>query len=158
MVTITLGLVLTMMAQLEETAPKNKAAQNVAAAIVRAVDMDNPIFGSPVMDASVLVEMGFRESSWLPMQVGDHHRALCEYQLQNAPIDVLWDLDLCTRIAYQRLRQSAIACPDAPIAPYAGGSCRNRTARRISAARMREADRIGLVALPDEDFYTEMLP
>lgn len=154
MVMITVGMVLSMMAALDANAPKRASAQNVAAAIVSVVDLERPIFGSGLMDAGVLVEMGYRESRWMPALTGDHHRSLCEYQLQNAPIRVMWDINLCTKIAYERLRASARDCTDAPLAIYAGGSCRNRTARRISDARMAEAARIEVAAAEtneDED-------
>ena len=150
MVTITIALVLTMMRALEPSADRMPAARNVAGAIVRVVDAEHPIFGSALRDAAVLVEMGYRESRWMPMQIGDGFRSLCEYQLQQAPIQVLWDLDLCTKLAYGRIRHSAETCLDSPLAVYAGGSCENKTAMRVSRARLVEALRLEQVVWPDD--------
>ena len=81
------------------------------------------------------VGVAFRESSNRLGVVGDQGRALCTFQLHNAPRAVLTDAGRCTRIALRRLRHSMAACPSAPLAEYAGAPCASKVAGRISRDR-----------------------
>jgi hypothetical protein len=67
--------------------------------------------------------------------VGDHGKAFGVYQLHGVPSEIGINTRLSTPIALERLRQSAKACPSAPMAPYIGG-CSMPAARRASAYRM----------------------
>jgi hypothetical protein len=86
-------------------------------------------------EATWMVAIGYRESSYQQSAVGDFGRSRCVYQLQGAPAAVLWDLGLCTRIALHSLRGSMRLCPAQPLAAYAGVRCGSKTAVRISRDR-----------------------
>jgi len=89
------------------------------------------------LEAAVMVETAWQEGRLIPNAIGDHGRARCVYQLWGAPLSVLTDLRDCVERAHDRLVASAEACPDAPLAVYASGSCGR--ARKLSARRMRAA-------------------
>lgn len=91
--------------------------------------------GATWEEATWLAAVGYREGSYRLGVVGDQGRARCVYQLHNAPVAVLTDARLCTRIALERFRYSARACPSAPLAAYAGARCGSQVAGRISRDR-----------------------
>jgi hypothetical protein len=140
-----------MAATLSPSAPRTFDASPIMAEIAKVVgeDTHSPAFGSKLEDAAAMLETAWEESRFKRDAVGDHGRALCAYQLQRAPRAVLNSLWLCTSIAYARMRQSVAVCHDAPWAPYVGGSCTNRTARKVSARRSQEMARV-LTALGEE--------
>lgn len=99
------------------------------------------VFATKEQDAAVMLVQAWEESRFTLAAIGDHGRALCAYQLQNAPKSVLTSPWLCTKLAYDRLRLSVAACPKEPLAPYIGG-CDNRTAQAASRYRIAEAVRV----------------
>ncbi len=92
-------------------------------------------------EATMLVGIAFREGSNRLRIIGDQGRARCTYQVHHAPVGVLTDAGLCTRLALHHLRASARLCPSAPLAAYAGAPCSSAVAGRISRDRRRVADR-----------------
>lgn len=110
---------------------------------------DVPVLARALVDSGAtqdeiewLSAMAFREGSFRLNVVGDGGRARCVYQLHHAPVAVLTDADLCTKIALQRFRDSRKLCPQAPLASYAGAKCGSALADRISRDRRRVADRM----------------
>jgi hypothetical protein len=93
-------------------------------------------------EAAVLVDTAWRESAFRASVVSRDGRDLCAYQLRDAPRIVLSDLVECTERAIAKLRSSAEACPEAPLAAYATGTCSDPRGRRLSGWRMREVARI----------------
>lgn len=92
-------------------------------------------------EAVWLVGIGYRESAYQLRAVGDQGRARCAYQLHRAPLAVLTDAGLCTRLALHALRASVRLCPTTPLAAYAGAPCGSDLADRISRDRARVARR-----------------
>jgi hypothetical protein len=122
-------------------------AEPVAGAIAEAVTAENsPIFASLEIDEAVLLVIAREESRFRRDAVGDGGKSLGVFELKGTSRHDAFDLRAAARIAYARLRESAAACPDAPLAVYASGSCTNRTGRRISAQRMAEARKVVDVA------------
>lgn len=107
--------------------PGGRDVEAIARAIVDA--------GATWTEATWLAAVGYREGSYQLGIVGDQGRALCTFQLHNAPREVLTDAGRCARIALRRLRHSMTACPSAPLAEYAGAPCASRVAGRISRDR-----------------------
>lgn len=93
-------------------------------------------------EATWLVAIGFRESSYRLNAVGDYGRSRCAYQLQGAPAGVLTDVGACTRIALHSLRASTRLCPAQPLAAYAGAPCGSKIAGRITRDRDRLRRRV----------------
>lgn len=126
------------------TAPHTFDANLVMAEIAHVVGESKrpPVFATKLQDAAAMLETAWEESNFKKNAVGDHGRALCAYQLQNAPRAVLTSLWLCTSMAYSRMRVSYAKCHDAPWAPYLGGTCTNRTARKVSRHRLSETVRV----------------
>lgn len=92
------------------------------------------------LEAARLVATAWHEARLIPDKVGDHGKALCVFQLQHAPRQVLRDLRLCTELAAARLRASVAANPAHPFAVYLSGDparawhksdYRERVARRL---------------------------
>lgn len=132
-----------MAAALSPMAPHTYDAGPVMAEIAHVVgDAKAPVFATKEQDAAALLITAWEESNFKKNAVGDHGRALCAYQLQRAPRAVLNSLWLCTSVAYARMRRSYAACHDAPWAPYVGGTCTNRTARKVSHYRLAETVRV----------------
>lgn len=88
-------------------------------------------------EALWLVAIGQRESGYRLNAVGDQGAARCAYQLHRAPVAVLTDAALCTRLALHALRASVRLCPSMPLAAYAGARCGSDTAARITRDRDR---------------------
>jgi hypothetical protein len=109
----------------------------------RAIALEISKVARTPIEAAVLVVMAWEESRLIPNAIGDHGRARCAFQLQHASVDVLTDLRKCVEVAHDRLVASAEACPDAPLAVYASGSC--GLARKLSARRMALAERLLLL-------------
>lgn len=151
---ITLQMVLALEQAIDPKLASTKPAQNVAAAIVAAVDPEHPIFGDAIEDAAVLAEVAYEESHWQPKKTrigsNDNGLARCEYQLHSAPLRVEWDLDACTALAYQRIRASAQTCPAAPLSWYVSGGCANKAGLRISRQRMATAKRVAALVRSDD--------
>lgn len=110
---------------------------------------DVPVLARALVDSGAnqdeiewLSAMAFREGSFRLGVIGDNGKALCVYQLHRAPIAVLTDADLCTKIALKRFRDSRKLCPAQPLAAYAGARCGSELADRISKDRRRVADRM----------------
>lgn len=122
-----------------------------------------PIFDGPdavKRSAGLLTLVAWYEGSYRPAIVGDHalpggRRSYCAMQIQLAPgqrtaegwtaDDLQRDPVRCVTVAARMLRASRLACPDHPLAVYAGGprGCADGTAAaRISDYRMR---RLGML-------------
>lgn len=94
-------------------------------------------------EAAIRVQMAWDESRLIPDAVGDSGKSFCAFQLQRNKLSVaehretLTDIRKCVEVADRRLRDSAAACPGAPLSSYAAGSCQavKLSARRIAAAR-----------------------
>lgn len=120
----------------------------LADAITSVVDDREPLFRGDtdkLRTASYLIAVAWRESNFQLDAIGDHGKARCAFQLWAAPKEVLTDPTLCTSIAFDRLAESMRICgPKNPIGIYASGrkGCRSEKAKRISADRLRLADRI----------------
>ena len=56
--------------------------------------------------------------------------------------DLVEDPEKCATVGYRMLRESARACPAAPLAVFARGNCDSAEGRRISADRMALAKRL----------------
>jgi len=93
-------------------------------------------------EAAILVELAWRESAFTANAISKDGRDLCAYQLRDAPRSVLKDLSQCTDLAIVRLRTSVKACPSAPLAIYASGSCRSPIGREFNRWRSREIAKI----------------
>ena len=106
----------------------------------RAVALEIAYAAESVEEAATLAVMAWDESRMRPDAIGDQGRSLCAYQLQRVSWGVLGDLRFCTRIAVERLRESARQCPSAPLAVYASGNCGH--ARELSARRMAKVWKI----------------
>lgn len=106
----------------------------------RAVALEIAREAEDLKEAATLAVMAWEEGRLRPDAVGDQGRSRCVYQLQRTTWSVLRDLRECTHIALERLRASAAACPDAPLAAYASGNCGH--ARVLSARRMAKVWRI----------------
>ncbi len=119
----------------------------LADAIAQVVDESAPLFKgdeSKQRTAAFLVSVAFRESSFRLNAIGDGGRARCAFQLWAAPAAVLDDAVMCTRIAMQRLRESARICGAGNVLGlYAAGpaGCSSEKARRISRDRLALAGR-----------------
>lgn len=147
-----------MAAALAPSAPHTYQAPVVLAEIASVVGQaKHPIFATKEQDAAVMLVQAWSESNFMLTAVGDHGRALCAYQLQNAPHAVLTSPWLCTKLAYDRLRLSVAACPQDPLAPYIGG-CTNRTARARSRQRLAEALRVLSVVETSKRLLTLLPP
>lgn len=120
----------------------------LADAITSVVESHEPLFKGDTdktRTASYLIAVAWRESAFRVDAIGDHGRARCAFQLWAAPKAVLSDPLLCTSIAFDRLAESMRICgPSNPLGIYAVGpkGCRSRTAKRISADRMRLAEEL----------------
>jgi|SRR5579862_8406255 len=136
---------LLMLAAIHSSAPSTNAAFDVAIAANAVVDADQPAFGSPEMDVAVLLVTAWEESRFKLDTVADGGDSLGVWQLQRTSRAVAFDLAQSTPIAYARLRESAKACPDAPLAPYIGGCYRSK-ARARSRHRMHMAERVAAAA------------
>ena len=116
-------------------------AKVVAQAIAYVAEHDEPMPGfTREHTAALLSVMAWHESRFRMGVVGDHGRAFCAMQIHGGE----WlarDPIGCVRTALKMLKISAAACPEAPIAAYAGG-CNYPSARRISKHRLAEADKI----------------
>jgi hypothetical protein len=123
-----LTTILIMMAAIAPGADNVNDARAIAAEIAR-VAADRH-------EAAVMVVVAWRESAFRASAVGDGGLARCAFQLHGAPRSVLTDLRQCTELAAERLRASAAACPSAPLAAFASGTCER--GRKISAWRMQE--------------------
>jgi hypothetical protein len=136
-----LPFVLALVAALHPQAPRLTDARAVSRAIAQVVASEEPL---PNMTrertAALLVVMAWHESRFQMHAVGDHGKSFCALQVQNQP----WLADnplACVRAGMTHLRASMMACPEAPLASYAGG-CAFPSARAISASRMREAEKL----------------
>lgn len=120
----------------------------LAMSIAGVVESEEPLFrddADKLRTTSFLVAVAFRESSFRLDAVGDGGRALCAFQLWAAPRAVLSDAVLCTRIAFERLRESIRACgPSNLLGIYAAGphGCSMPVAKRISRDRQAIAARL----------------
>lgn len=125
-----------------------------ATAIARVVLEQRPLFAydeTRIKTAAYLVSVAFRESSLRPGAIGDQGRARCLFQLWAAPVEVLSDAELCTRIALERLRESAHACgAENMLGVYAAGpaGCSSAKAKRISRDRRALAERLARSVAP----------
>lgn len=119
-----------------------------ATAITRVLLEERPLFANDedrLRTAALVVAIAFRESSFRNDAVGDHGRARCLFQLWNAPIEVLTDVELCTRIGLARMRESIAACGMSnALGIYAAGpnGCSSNAAKRISTDRLWLAKRL----------------
>jgi hypothetical protein len=136
-----LPFVLALVTALHPQASRVGDAGAVSRAIAQVVSSEDPL---PNMTrertAALLVVMAWHESRFQMRVVGDHGRAFCAMQIHDAP----WLANspvACIRAAMKHLRASMIACPDAPLAAYAGG-CPYPSARAISTSRLREAEKL----------------
>jgi hypothetical protein len=132
-----LTTVLIMMAAIAPDAENTHDARAIADEIAR-VSVDTH-------EAAIMVVVAWRESAFRAGAVGDGGLARCAYQLHNAPRSVLTDLRECTELAAERIRASEVACPSAPLAAFASGTCER--GRKLSAWRMQEVAHIEKVAL-----------
>ena len=136
-----LPLVLAMLTALHPQAPHVGDAKTVADAIAYVASHDDPIPGlSRESTAAVMVVTAWGESRFRMRSVGDQGRAFCAMQVHGESWLTLNPIG-CMRSALHLMRLSALSCKDAPLAPYAGG-CNSRSARWISAHRLKEAERI----------------
>ena len=111
-------------------------SQAVVDAIASEATAD-PVAGDQMHTAALLLVIAFRESSYRVNVQGDggHSCGLYQTPCPRTPHDAPGQ----TRLALAILRQSFTACPDAPLAPYASGSCSSSAGRRISAQRIAQA-------------------
>lgn len=120
----------------------NRDHTELAGAIARVVESEAPLFkddASKVKTAAFVVVVAYRESSFRLDAIGDGGRARCAMQLWSAPKEVLTDADMCVRIGFDRLRESARICGASNVlGVYASGpnGCSSEAARRISRDRM----------------------
>jgi hypothetical protein len=150
-----LAFVLLLMAAVAPGGAHTGNANVVASAIAYVVDRDPlPSGWDKHQSAAVLVEMAYRESRF---RVGATGPARCDkrgdclaygpFQAEHRP-EMARDPIAAARLAYWMLRAGVLTCPEAPLAPAAGGCLiagtlrPNAAARRISDARMLEANRI----------------
>jgi hypothetical protein len=136
-----LSFIMSLFVALHPQAASVGDAKTVAHAIAYVAEHDEPIPGTTrEHTAAILTVMAWHESRFRMGVVGDNGRAFCAMQihggewLAKSPIG-------CVRTALKMLRLSAESCPQAPLAAYAGG-CNSPPARRISAHRLIEADKI----------------
>ena len=132
-----LTTVLLMMAAIAPDAENTNDARALAGEIAR-VSVDTH-------EAATMVVVAWRESAFRANAVGDGGLARCAFQLHGAPRSVLTDLHECTELAATRLRASALACPSAPLASFASGTCDR--GRKLSAWRMQEVAHVEKAAL-----------
>ena len=93
----------------------------------------NPFDHDVKYTAALMVVFAFRESSYQKEAIGDGGKSVGAWQTPKAttPPDVAKQ----AVYALQLMHTSSIACPNDPLAQYAGG-CGNVNAKRISQVRM----------------------
>ena len=101
----------------------------------------NPIGGDVKYTAALLTVFAFRESSYRTEVVGDGGKSAGAWQTPAGSTS--HDVAKQAVYALALMHASAAACPDAPLATYAGG-CGNAQARRISSARMALAHELAV--------------
>ncbi len=99
--------------------------------------------GSCELDAAAMVATAWEEGRFCTECLrGDHGLSVTTWQLRTPDPDLRERLDraplAAARRAYFIMRAGAQLCPDAPLAPYAGG-CHNRAARAIGERRQAAA-------------------
>ena len=92
--------------------------------------------------AALLTAIAWRESGLQLSAVGDSGRSVCAFQILGGNRALLTDAAECTRVAYTILQRSIALCAAHPVAVYARGTCDSVDGRKISADRVRVANRI----------------
>lgn len=124
--------------------PKHSAT-DLAVAIASEVSSRPPLFKNDdrrIRTAALMTSVAFRESTFRHGVTGDRGNAHCEFQLWNAPKEVDTNHQLCTSIAFDRLKESIAICGMSnPLGIYASGpgGCQSTKAKTISGDRMHIA-------------------
>lgn len=119
-------------------------------AMAKAIDAAataNPIDGDVRYTAALLTVFSFRESSYRSEVEGDcdaDHHCRSAGAWQTPAGSTSHDVAKQAAYALALMHESAVKCPDAPLAVYAGG-CGNSQARRISVVRSALAHELARV-------------
>jgi hypothetical protein len=136
-----LALVLSLMSLVHPLAQRTGGAHAFAQAIAFVVESDEPPPGmTREMGAALLVVTAWEEGRFcVGCRRGDRGVSVCTFQVRAFSERHAQQLEAspvaCTRAAYATMRASVRICPDAPLAPYAGG-CLSPAARAIAARRL----------------------
>jgi hypothetical protein len=102
----------------------------------RAVALEVARIADSVDEAALLLVVAWHEGRFRLYVRGDGGQSVCTMQVQG-DAGAYYDLRRCVETGMRKLRRSAEACPDHPLAVYASGRC--DWAWGISDARVREA-------------------
>jgi len=145
------SLTVFLVAAMSHLAP-GRDHRDVAVRMASVIAEERPLFhddADRIRTASLVCAVAWRESSFRVDAIGDEGRAFGLYQLWHAPRQVLSDVELATRLAMQRLRESMrIGGSENPLGLYAAGPRHwdSPKARRISADRLHIAKRLAKAA------------
>jgi hypothetical protein len=128
-------------------------AQAIVDAAVASPLFEGPL--GPVQTMAVEVVFAFREGSY-DVNISGDHRLIAGVSIPRAcgtfetfcSFTPLGDARRQAVIFLREMRRSFIACPEFPAAFYAGGSCDNVQAKRISSARLELARELAATWVP----------
>ncbi len=154
-----------------------RSHEPLAEAIVARTLAEPPLFRGDddrKKTASLLVAIGFRESTLRPDAVGDMKRgqptSFCAFQIHlpwGAKTPEGWsgpelasDPEKCVTVALRMIRESMRICPEYPLAFYAEGpnGCTSKRAQAISRDRLAIAQHlVRSVKVPNDDEVVSMM-